>query len=355
MPDQGDGATRLGLIGAGLIGARHAQLIMDNPGLALAGIADPSSAARAIARQHGVVHYDDFRDLIALESLEGVIVAAPNQLHGPIGLACIERGLPLLVEKPIADTFEAGAALVAAAEKRGLPFMVGHHRRFHFMVEATHAMLKAGEIGEIVAVSAMWATRKPDSYFKAAPWRRAEGGGPVLINLIHDIDCLRHFAGEIEEVHAIASNARRGFDVEDTAVAVVRFASGALGTVTLSDCAPSPWGWEAGSNDNPDIAGTRQNCYRFLGTRGSLDFPNLVLWRQEDERSWDWSLPLQATEYPQRANVPLAAQLQHFRRVIRGEEPARVSGREGLATLAATLAVNESARLGRPVRPRGVD
>jgi predicted dehydrogenase len=346
---------RLGLIGAGLIGARHAQLIMDEPDLTLAGIADPSDAARAIARQLGVAHYDDFRDLIALASLEGVIVAAPNQLHGPIGLACIERGLPLLVEKPIADTFEAGAALVAAAESRGLPLLVGHHRRFHAMVEATHAMLGAGEIGDIVAVSAMWATRKPDAYFEAAPWRRAEGGGPVLINLIHDIDCLRHFAGEIEEVHAIASNARRGFDVEDTAVAVLRFASGALGTVTLSDCAPSPWGWEAGSSDNPGIAGTRQNCYRFLGTRGSLDFPNLVLWRQEDASAWDWSLPLQATEYPQRANVPLAAQLRHFCRVIRGEEPARVSGREGLATLAATLAVNESARLGRPVRPRVVD
>ncbi len=352
MAEHGDAATRLGLIGAGLIGARHAQLIRDDPDLILAGIADPSAAARALARQHGVAHYDDVRGLIEREALDGVIVAAPNQLHGPIGLACLERGLPLLVEKPIADTFEAGAALVAAAERQGLPLLVGHHRRFHAMVEATHAMLRAGEIGDLVAVSAMWATRKPDDYFEAAPWRHAAGGGPVLINLIHDIDCLRHFAGEIEEVHAIASNARRGFAVEDTAVAVLRFAGGALGTVTLSDCAPSPWGWEAGSGENPGIAGTGQNCYRFLGTRGSLDFPNLVLWRPDGASAWDWSLPLQPREPPRRTNVPLAAQLQHFRRVIRGEEPARVSGREGLATLAATLAVSESARLGRPVRPR---
>ena len=327
MSGRGDGATRLGVIGAGLIGSRHAQLISDDPDLVLAGIADPSDAARAIARQHGAAHYDDFRDLIALQSLDGVIVAAPNQLHGPIGLACIDRGLPLLV---------------------------GHHRRFHAMVEATHAMLRAGEIGDLVAVSAMWATRKPDDYFEAAPWRHAAGGGPVLINLIHDIDCLRYFAGEIEEVHAIASNAGRGFAVEDTAVAVLRFAGGALGTVTLSDCVPSPWGWEAGSGENPGIAGTGQNCYRFLGTRGSLDFPNLVLWRPDGASVWDWSLPLQPREPPRRTNVPLVAQLQHFRRVIRGEEPAQVSGREGLATLAATLAVSESARLGRPVTPRSL-
>jgi predicted dehydrogenase len=348
----GDGPTRLGLIGAGLIGRRHAQLMAADPDLALTGIADPSDVGREAARQHGADHYDDFRDLIDRGDLDGVVIAAPNQLHRPIGLACIERGLPMLVEKPIADTFEAGAALVEAAESRGLPLLVGHHRRFHAMVESTHALLRAGEIGELVAVTAIWATRKPDAYFAAAAWRRAEGGGPVLINLIHDIDCLRHFAGEIDEVQAIASNARRKFEVEDTAVALLRFASGALGTVTLTDCAPSPWGWEAGSSENPGIAGTRENCYRFFGTGGSLEFPNLVVWRQENEGAWDWSLPLRPIPHPQRANIPLAAQLQHFRRVIRGEEPARVSGREGLATLSATLAIKESARLGRPVKPR---
>ena len=177
MPDQGDSATRLGLIGAGLIGARHAQLIQDDPDVVLVGMADPSDAARAIARQHSVAHYDDFRSLIEREALDGVVVAAPNQLHGQIGLACIERGLPLLVEKPIADTFEAGAALVAAAESRGLPLLVGQHRRFHAMVEATQAMLAAGEIGELVAVSAMWATRKPDHYFEAAPCGAPEAAG----------------------------------------------------------------------------------------------------------------------------------------------------------------------------------
>jgi predicted dehydrogenase len=351
MPDQGDGATRLGLIGAGLIGQRHAELIAADPDLVLAGIADPSDAAGEVARRHDVAHYERFGELLEREDLDGVIVAAPNQLHGPIGLACIERGLPLLIEKPIADTYEAGAALVAAAERRALPLLIGHHRRFHAMVEATRAMLEAGAIGELVAVSATWATRKPDAYFDAAPWRRQEGGGPILINLIHDIDCLRHFAGEIEEVHAIASNGRRGFAVEDTAVAVLRFAGGALGTVTLTDCAPSPWGWEAGSGDNPGIAPTGQNCYRFFGTGGSLDFPNLVLWRP-DAAAWDWSMPLPSTATVLRPSVPLAAQLAHFRRVIRGEEPARVSGRDGLAALAVTLAIKESARLGRPVRPQ---
>jgi predicted dehydrogenase len=215
-------------------------------------------------------------------------------------------------------------------------------------------MLQEGRIGELVAVSALWGVRKPDDYFEAA-WRRSEGGGPVLLNLIHDIDCLRHFAGEIEEVQAITGNARRRLDVEDTAVALLRFANGALGTITLTDCAPSPWGWEAGSNDNPGIAGSGRNCYYFFGTAGSLEFPNLVLWRHDRDATGDWSVALRATPFPQPSNDALAAELRHFGRVIRGEELPRVSGREGLATLSATLAVKESARLGRPVRPRTLD
>lgn len=346
--------VRLGLIGAGLIGRRHAEIIAVDDGLDLAGIADPSDAGRAVARQHGAEHYDDYRALIDRHPPDGVVIAAPNQLHAEIGLACIEKGLPLLVEKPIADTFEAGAALVAAAEGRGLPLLIGHHRRFNAMVEATRAMLQEGRIGELVAVSALWGVRKPDDYFEAA-WRRSEGGGPVLLNLIHDIDCLRHFAGEIEEVQAITGNARRRLDVEDTAVALLRFANGALGTITLTDCAPSPWGWEAGSNDNPGIAGSGRNCYYFFGTAGSLEFPNLVLWRHDRDATGDWSVALQATPSPQPSNDALAAELRHFGRVIRGEESPRVSGREGLATLSATLAVKESARLGRPVRPRTLD
>ena len=356
MAKQGTGRRiRLGLIGAGLIGRRHAELIAADSDLDLVGIADPADAGRELARRHGADHHDDFRELIDRHALDGVVIAAPNQLHAEIGLACLEQGLPLLVEKPIADTFEAGAALVRAAEGRGLPLLVGHHRRFNAAVEATHAMLRGGRIGDLVAVAAVWGVRKPDDYFEAAAWRRAEGGGPVLINLIHDIDCLRHFAGEIEEVRAITSNVQRGFEVEDTAAALLRFASGALGTVTLTDCAPSPWGWEAGSNDNPGIAGSGRNCYRFFGTAGSLEFPNLVLWRHDGGAAGDWRQPLHATPCPQPSNDALAAELRHFGRVIRGEEPPRVSGREGLATLSATLAVKESARSGRPVRPRVLD
>ncbi|EDP64203.1 putative oxidoreductase [alpha proteobacterium BAL199] len=284
------------------------------------------------------------------ERPDGVIVAAPNQLHLAVGLACVERGIPALVEKPLADTLDAGAELVLAAEAKGVPLLVGHHRRYNPMVEATREILARGELGRLVAVNAMWSARKPDAYFDAA-WRRAPGGGPILINMIHDIDCLRHFCGEIAEVQAFGSSAVRRFEVEDTAVVALRFASGALATVTLTDAAPSPWGWEAGSADNPGIAASGQNCYRFLGTEAALDFPNLTLWRGAGDEPASWGDPLTGLPRTWAGHDALPRQLEHFVNVIAGTEAPRVSGREGLATLAATLAVKQAIATRQPVAP----
>jgi len=341
---------RLAVVGIGLIGIRHAELIAGSDDAELAAVADPAPQAAAVSDRLGTRHFAEVEAMLDAVRPDGVVVAAPNQLHTPVGLACVARGIPALIEKPLADTLEAGAELVTAAERRGVPLLVGHHRRYNPMVETTRAIIAAGELGRLVAVSVVWAARKPDAYFDAA-WRRAEGGGPILINMIHDIDCLRHFCGEIEEVQAYGGSAIRGFAVEDTAAVVIRFAGGALATVTLTDAAPSPWGWEAGSADNPGIAASGQNCYRFLGTEAALDFPNLVLWRGAGPGAASWAEPLVATPRPHPPGEALPAQLRHFLAVIDGAEAPRVSGREGLATLAATLAVTEAIRTGRAARP----
>lgn len=341
---------RIAVVGVGLIGIRHAELVAASADAELAAVADPSQAGVREAIRLGTRHYPDYREMLERERLDGVYVAAPNQLHLEVGLACVERGIPAVIEKPLADTLAAGAALVQAAEAKGVPLLVGHHRRYNPMVEATRELLAGGALGRLVAVNAVWAVRKPEPYFDAT-WRRTAGGGPILINMIHDIDCLRHFCGEIAQVQAYGSAAVRGFEVEDTAVVAVRFASGALGTITLTDAAPSPWGWEAGSGDNPGIAASGQNCYRFLGTAAALDFPNLTLWRGAGAEPADWSQPVSPRSLPLSKHEALPRQLAHFLAVIAGTEAPRVSGRDGLATLAATLAIKEAIRTGRPAIP----
>jgi len=339
----------IAVIGAGIIGARHARLAVAEPKCRLVALVDPAPAAAELAAELGVPHYAEPEAMLASETPEGAVIAVPNDLHAPVGIMCAERGIHLLMEKPVAESVAVGRSIVEAAERAGVAMMVGHHRRFDPALEAAKRIV-ADEIGGLIAVSAMWSARKPDPYYDVA-WRRQAGGGPVLINMIHDIDALRHICGEIVSVYAETVPSRRGHPVEDTAAVVLRFASGALGTITLSDAAPSPWGWEAGTDDNPGIAASGQNCYRFVGATGSLDFPNLTLWRHQGEIPGGWQLPYVSEQRPLGERDSLAWQMRHFCHVVRGDELPRVSGRDGLATLAATMAVHHSASSGGPVSP----
>ena len=344
------GAARLAVIGAGVIGARHARLVAAEPACELVAIADPDPAVADLATEIGVAYYGDYACMLDAVRPEGAVVAVPTGLHAPIGIACAAKGVHLLMEKPIAETLASGGRLCKAVEHAGVRMAVGHHRRFDPAVEAARNIVRSGEIGRLIAVSVTWAVRKPDDYFEPE-WRRKPGGGPVLINLIHDIDSLRYICGDIESVYAEIGRAARGFEVEDAAAILIRFACGALGTVTASDAAPSPWGWEAATGENPDVATSGENCYRFLGTDGSLDFPHLELWRHDGTGPGSWEHPLRRDSRPLAERAALAAQLRHFCRVVAQGEAPRVDGADGLATLAAAVAVLESGRRCIPVVP----
>ena len=345
-------AVRLAVIGAGRIGARHARMAAAEPACELAAIADPDPAAAALAAELGAAHYASHDELLDAARPDGAIVAVPTGLHAEVGIACAARGVHMLMEKPIADTLDAGRRLVAAAEAAGVRLAVGHHRRFDPAVEGARACIRGGAIGTLLAVSATWAVRKPAAYFDLE-WRREPGGGPVLINLIHDIDCLRTICGEIERVYAESGRVGRGYAVEDTAAIVMRLAGGALCTITASDATPSPWSWEAATGENPDVAATGEDCMRFFGAAGALEFPSLALWRYRGDAAGpnDWEIPLEREIRPPAARATLVAQLRQLCRVIAEGEPPVVDGREGLATLAATVAILRSAESGAPVAP----
>lgn len=338
---------RIGVIGAGLIGRRHLTVLLSDEAYAVGGIADPVPAAANLARQHDLPYYADYRRMLVDASVDGVIVATPNQLHVPVALAAIERKLPVLVEKPIADSVSAALELVEAAERAQVPVLVGHHRRHNPIMRKAAELIAAGGIGAVTAVTAIWLSRKPDDYFKVA-WRREAGGGPVLINAIHDIDCLRMLCGEIESVQAATSGRARGFAVEDTAAAVLRFESGALGTLTVSDAVSAPWSWEWTSGENPFYPREWQDCFLIAGTKGSLAVPSLDHWWHEPGQGW--GDPLTRRRIPVTPADPYVEQMRNFAAVIRGEAAPVVSGAEGARTLAATLAIKESAATARPVR-----
>ena len=284
--------------------------------------------------------------MLAVHRPDGLIVATPNGLHVENGLAAVAAGIPVLVEKPLADDVASGLSLVEAAERAGVALLVGHHRRHNPMIQTAKTMVDSGRLGEIVAVHGSFWLSKPDGYYDVA-WRREAGAGPVLINLIHDVDLLRYLCGEVVAVQSMSSNKQRGFAVEDTATVLLRFANGALGTVTVSDTIPAPWSWEMTTGENPAYPQSDQSCYVIGGSLGSLSIPRLEFWSHQGGRNW-WK-PLHSERTTLIAQDPLQLQISHFAQVIRGEVSALVSGREGLKTLQVIEAIKQASVSGKTV------
>lgn len=339
--------VKIAVLGAGLIGRRHIEHIRAEPEAALAAIVDPSPEARELAQGWGVPWHADMAGLLAASRPDGILVATPNALHVENGLAAIAAGIPVLVEKPLADSLEGARRLVEAAEKAGVPLLVGHHRRHNPMIRKAKEIIASGRLGRLVAVHSFFWIMKPDEYFDV-PWRRKLGAGPVLTNLSHDIDLMRYLCGEVVAVQAMSSNMVRSFEPEETCVITLQFASRALGTMTLSDTVVAPWSWELTTGENPAYPHTDQSCYHLAGTHGALSIPRLEVWSNPDKRSW-WE-PIHADRITAPKADPLPLQIRHFCAVIRGEAAPLVPGYEGLMGMKVIDAVQRAAASGETVR-----
>jgi predicted dehydrogenase len=315
--------VRIGIAGAGLIGRKHIELIDASRVCVLAGIADPSLDAKAFAEARTTPWYPDCLSLLDGARPDAEIVAWPNAMHLSMTLDCVERGVPVPVEKPVTDTVASAQRLLGEVRRTGVAVLVGH----------------------------LWLLKKPDDYFEVA-WRREPGGGPVLINLVHDIDNLRFICGEIAEVQAIVSNKVRKFAVEDTAGLLLKFANGAIGTFSVSDTTPAPWSWELSSGENTAYPRQNQPCYFFAGTKGSLAVPTMQSWSYPGQDGW--YAPLTCTEMKAASIDPLVEQLRHFLAVIARRETPLISVEDAMDTLAVVDAVREAARTGAGVSPRKI-
>jgi predicted dehydrogenase len=341
--------VRIAVIGAGLIGRTHiAVLRSGNSEYTLAAVADPSPVAAQEGKTLGYPVHAAIEEMLDTVKPDGAIVAVPNQLHVKVGLACIARKIPIIVEKPVADSVPEALELVEAGERAGVPILTGHHRRHNPIMRKAAEIIASGGIGRVVAANGLWLSHKPKDYFNIT-WRREAGGGPILINAIHDIDCLRMLCGDIETVSAVSSNQTRKFVVEDTAGAALHFKSGAIGTLLVSDVVSASWTWEMGSRENPDRPNDTENCYIIAGTKGSLTVPYLQhRWHEPGQESWD--VPLTQLRVPVRPADAYHEQMRNFSGVIRGAEKPVLDGRGGTMTLATTLAITRAAQTGAQVR-----
>lgn len=340
--------VRLAIAGAGAIGLRHAAASRACDATLVAALIDPAPEAAQVAADLGVPLFASLDQALDARVADGIILATPNHLHVQGGLDCIAAGVPVLVEKPLDGDVVAARRLVETGEAAGVPVLTGHHRRYNPLIEAAHRTIAQGRLGQVVSAHAMFWLAKPDDYY-LPDWRRQAGAGPVFLNLIHDLDLMRHLVGEVRAVQAAQSSRIRGLEVEDSCVLAFEFENGALGTANVSDTIIAPWSWELTAAENPAYPATGQSCYQIGGTQGSLELPSGRLWHQEGPRSW--TRPISSTVAPGRADDPLVVQIAHFARVIRGEEAPRVTAREGLRTLELIAAIKAAAESGQRVEP----
>lgn len=342
--------TRIAIAGAGQIGVAHMAVAQASRTCTLSAFVDPFSAAVDVAARAGVPLYISLEELLAKDRPDGVILATPNPLHVPQALQCIAAGVPVMVEKPIATTVSEGEQLLKAVNETGARVLIGHHRAHSPIMAKAKEVVDSGKLGKLVAVMGSATFVKPDPYFVEGAWRTKVGGGPILINMIHEVHNLRMLCGDIVAVQAFASNATRGFEVEDTVAINLRFANGVLGTFMLSDTAACPRSWEQTSQENKAYPTYEdEDCYVITGTNGSLSVPTMRLktYPRPDDRSW-WK-EFEVGVVGMVRDDPLKHQMEHFGAVIRGEVQPLVSAFDGLQNLRVTEAIAQAAKTGQVV------
>lgn len=229
------------LIGCGRIAGNHIKAVLET-GLNLVAVCDVDPAAmQALLEKHAlngrtdIRRYTDYRELLANEELELVGIATSSGEHAPIALACIERGVHCIIEKPIAMRLSDADEIIRRSEARGVKVAACHQNRFNIAVQQLRAALEAGRFGRLSHGSVHVRWNRGEDYYTQAPWRGkwASDGGCLMNQCIHGIDLLRWMMGdEIESVCGFTQRRMHPYlEAEDVGMAVVRFANGALATI----------------------------------------------------------------------------------------------------------------------------
>ena len=330
-----------GIVGAGVIATIHADAIAMLPDARLAAVTDVAAgAAAAFAAARGCPAEPDLGALLARHDVEVVCVCVPSGLHAAIAIQAAKAGKHLVVEKPIDVSLDAADRLIEAARAAGVALTVISQHRFDLGLIELRRLLDGGALGRLVLGEASTKWYRTQGYYDSAAWRGtwAMDGGSLMNQGVHYVDLLRWCMGPPTEVTAVYSTQAHRIEVEDTALAIVRFASGAVGTI-LSSTAAFP-----GFPQRLEITGTEGTVIVEDGR-----IVRRALATDADPASAAASAASAAADPAALDVASHAAQLADLLNAVdTGREPA-VSGADGRAALQVVLAVYESSRTGRPV------
>ena len=338
----------ISIIGTGLMGLQHIKAISKSKKANLHSIVDISNNAKKLSNEYKIPLYSDVSSLLKSKQLDAVIVATPNQLHEKHTISFLKKKIPVLLEKPISDNIKSAKKIIISSKKNKTPLLIGYHRRHNAIVSKVKTIIRSGKLGNIVSANVLCWLYKHKEYFKES-WRTSRGGGPLGINLVHDIDMICYLLGSISYVQAFTTNKNRKFKVEDTATVSLIFESGALCTLNISDTIVAPWSYELTAGENPAYPVTNQSAYMIGGTKGSIQFPNLKYWFYKKERSW-WNKIFLKSDINKKDDNTLVNQIDHFSDVVLKKVKPKVNGNDGLNSLKIFAAITKSAKTGKKIK-----
>ena len=330
-----------GIVGTGVIAAMHAAAVATLPRARLAAVTDVADgAAAAFAAARGCAAEPGLDQLLARPDVDVVCVCVPSGLHAEIGVRAAQAGKHLVVEKPIDVTLAAADRLIEAARAAGVALTVISQHRFDPGLIELKRLLGDGALGRLVLAEASTKWYRTQAYYDSAAWRGtwAMDGGSLMNQGIHYVDLLRWCMGPVTEVTAVCATQAHQVEVEDTALAIVRFGSGAVGTI-LSSTAAYP--------------GFPQRL-EITGTDGTVIVEDGRIVRRAGAGAIGALGGLGAAADPAAIEVAShAAQIADLLAAVEEGRAPAVDGQAGRDALEIVRAVYESARTGAPVRLTG--
>ena len=324
---------RIGLAGLGSMGRNHLRVISNHPETRAAAVADPDAAAlEAAIGQTEAAGFADALEMIRHADLDGVVIAAPTTAHMPLALAAIERGIGVLVEKPLAATVDDGLAIVAAARKRKVRVQIGHVERYNPAVLEMGRLLRAGWLSTIYAITSR----------RAGPFPARIRDVGVTVDLgTHDVDILCWIAGE-RPVRVYAETAQRlHASHEDLTFGLMHFPSGATGFLDVD--------WLTPAKRRNLVAVGEEGMFELDYLTQKLTFTRSNVGQPELIAGYATTFTGDVAEIPIENVEPLRAQLDEFVRVLRTGERPYVDAEDGLWAVAIANALLTAASERRPI------
>jgi predicted dehydrogenase len=312
--------TGVAIVGTGMWAPRLAAAAQ-RAGLVLVTCYSRDEGRRAeFAERFGCLAATSMESAVGHRDVEGVVLATPNDVHLEQTLLCAAGGRHVFVEKPIADTVEAGERMRDACAEAGVALMVGHAFRRLGAARRAKQLIDESALGTVVLAEANMSL---PGTFKPGAWRaqrERNPGGPVMQLGIHHIDTLAYWLGPVRRASGRFAHVHSSADIDDSGAVILEFESGALGTVTGSYVSP------------------KTLALRLMGSEGVLEYQtDFSVWPDAQALDGATRLTLDGEPVEFEDRDMLADELDEFGRCIRGEAVPETGAREGLAALGAVL------------------